>query len=184
MNHIRLNAKGGQNDEREVIFCRDNHAFTGVAGMFVCDSIEKTFGVHRFIVDGRNPSSSIRSRADGDIKVAFVGGCYCRIIACVSEEEAEDNALGFVFDRRDARRVHFVIVIRIAISPEHRLAVCVIVIPGGGITDAETRRILDDEPGKEQARNLEDADQDKQKQRQNQSEFHNGLRLRLASRLF
>lgn len=180
MNHIRLNAKGGQNDEREVIFCRDNHAFTGTAGVLVCDAIEKTFGIHWFVVDGRNPNAPILSRADGDIKVALVGSGHRRVIACVSEEEAEDNVLSLVFDRRDARLVYFIV--RFAVFPEQRLAVRVVVIAGGGIPDAETCRVLDNEPGEEQARNLEDADQHKQKQRQNQSEFHNGLRLRLASR--
>lgn len=148
MNHIRLDAERRQNDEGEVVIGRDNHAFTGTAGIFVGDSVQKTLGVYRFIIYRWYPSASTLAGTNRHIEVAFICGGD-RFGPQVSQEETDDDALSLILDRRDASRVHLVVCI--TVCAEHRLTVAVFVIPGRCITDAEARRILDNDPGEQQA---------------------------------
>jgi len=156
MDHIRLDAEYGQDDECEIIVRRDHHALTGSAGMFICYPVQDATGVDRFVVLRRGKNAAILRGTNGNVEVAIVRGSH-GFRPGVAEEEADDDAFGLVFNRGNAGVVNFIV--RLAVYTEHRKAVRVVIVPGGRVADAEACRVLDDDPSEHQARYFDDANQ-------------------------
>lgn len=97
-----------------------------------------------FVGTHRNIEEKIRSR------------CNAWLVAEVPQEEADHHAFGFILDRRNTGIIHFRV--RVADSAGQRGAICGVVRARRGITDAEARRILQNDPGKQQPRKFEDPD--------------------------
>jgi len=84
--------------------------------MLICDSAEQATCVNRLCVHGWRKHATTLCRANRDIEVSLVGGGD-RFGASVSQEEADHNILGLIFDGGDARIVD--LIVGFAVSPEH-----------------------------------------------------------------
>lgn len=88
--------------------------------------------------------------------------------------ETEYHARGFILDGWDTDSIHFGVV---AAVPSIRvIAVIRVVRTGGGIPDPEARGVLENDPGKQEPRKLEDADHHDQQKGKHQRKLHHGLR--------
>lgn len=106
MNHVRFDAKYGQDNKGEVVISRDHHGLSRRARMLIRNAIQCATGVDRLIIYGRHPNPSACSRTDGHVKVPFVGSGD-RFSAQVAQEEPDHDAFRFVFDRGDTGVVNF-----------------------------------------------------------------------------
>jgi hypothetical protein len=117
-------------------------------------------------------------RADGHIEKGIVCVCGRWVEADVSQEKPEDHASGFILDRWDAGTIHLILG-RAGVAVQAH-AIVRVINSGRRVTDPKAGGILEDDPGKEQARELKDPDHDQQQQWQDQRKFQHGLRPRFA----
>ncbi len=97
--------------------------------------------------------------------------------------QGNDHVPGFVFNGREARRVHFLAAMRpsawraVAVQV---YAISAIEFAGGGVAHAEAGGVLDDDPGVKQAPKFEHAEQQQEQNRQHQGKLQHALGFALA----
>ena len=168
MDHARFDLENRQDDEGEVVICRNIYNLARVCGIFCI----MTFCIdvtahHRFLEPASVPFGTNRNV---EIIILLLFCCNIRRRITLSsgfiEEKSNDNTAGFIFNGGDASCIYKIIRLRQSQLFSTGVAGAIIVyvravlwikVAGDGIADAKTGGVLDDDPGKHQARKLDDA---------------------------
>lgn len=178
MDHGRLYAKGRQDNKGKVVIGGHDDPVAGRAGMFIAHPVQLAICIDRATHSRVKSDASLFCRTNCDVEIIIVASGCRSAIGYIPKEKAYYNAAGFIFDRREAGSVHFIVpVLAIAVRIADGAAVSGFEVACCSVTNTETGGILDDDPCKHQAGEFDHTHEKQEQERQDKRKFNHGLRF-------